>query len=269
MASPVSSQQYYEPTPRFNHYSATVGGKLYTWGGRTKDFTDIDKTLLRSAIETFDPYLEVWDQQATSGDPPPGLYGGECAAIAESMYVCFGNDGTNLHSTIHQFDTTKREWKQVRVQNPSKGPGAKSGFGMVAYQGDKLALFAGHGTSSGSTQHGAQFVRSSNTTGWSNELHLINLKKGMIILGLAKFMTDSKCRVFITGGLIVSPSPSTLLYNAGIWSSPPTTGEKPPPCSAFSFTAVDDHRAVFFGGFQGGHRKVNDVYILDLQTMVF
>lgn len=194
MASPTPRhrEHYYEPSPRFNHYTARAGGKLYTWGGRTQEFSDIGKVLLQSAIEIFDPYLEVWDQQATKGDPPPGLYGGECTAIEESMYVCFGNDGKKLHSTIHKFDTTKLEWKQVQIQNPFEGPSAKSGFGMVAYQGDKLAIFAGHGISTGSTQHGASFVKSSDSTGWSNEFHLINLKEGIVDLGrlLVGFVTD-------------------------------------------------------------------------------
>ena len=53
----------------------------------------------------------------------------------------------------------------------------------------------------------------------------------------------------------------------GTWSSPPTTGDRPPPCSAFSFTTIDHHRAVLFGGRQE-HGRVNDIYILDLDTMV-
>ena len=54
----------------------------------------------------------------------------------------------------------------------------------------------------------------------------------------------------------------------GKWSSPQTTGKRPPPCSNFSFTIVDDHRAVLFGGFQGGKGTTKDVYILDLRSMV-
>ncbi len=34
----------------------------------------------------------------------------------------------------------------------------------------------------------------------------------------------------------------------GKWSVPTTTGDIPPPCSDFTFTAIDSHRAVLFAG---------------------
>ena len=55
---------------------------------------------------------------------------------------------------------------------------------------------------------------------------------------------------------------------SGVWSCPATTGEKPPPCAGFTFTAIDDRRAVLFGGVNGEHGKMKDVYIIDLQLMV-
>ena len=53
-----------------------------------------------------------------------------------------------------------------------------------------------------------------------------------------------------------------------MWSCPATTGEKPPPCFNFTFTAIDDRRAVLFGGTNGEQGRLNDVYIIDLPTMV-
>ena len=70
-----------------------------------------------------------------------------------------------------------------------------------------------------------------------------------------------------------------LLLFAGKWSSPPTTGPRPPPCSFFSFTAINDHQAVLFGGnqprpptvfeatSQQGSR-VNDCFLMDFESMV-
>ena len=55
----------------------------------------------------------------------------------------------------------------------------------------------------------------------------------------------------------------------GTWSSPTVRGARPPPCHNFSFTKVDDHHAVLFGGWdQKNHRRTNDVYSLDLTRMV-
>ena len=53
---------------------------------------------------------------------------------------------------------------------------------------------------------------------------------------------------------------------AGVWSSPPTTGSRPPPCSNFTFEAIDSNRGVLFGGHTE-HGRMN-VYIINVQTMV-
>ena len=59
---------------------------------------------------------------------------------------------------------------------------------------------------------------------------------------------------------VISPS-------SGKWSSPPTTGPRPPPCNHFSFTAINNHQAVLFGGRQP-HGRVSDCYLMDFESMV-
>ncbi len=54
---------------------------------------------------------------------------------------------------------------------------------------------------------------------------------------------------------------------SGVWSFTELKGEVPPPCSGFTFTKVDQHRAVLFGGRQPDNR-VNGVYIFDFRNMV-
>lgn len=61
---------------------------------------------------------------------------------------------------------------------------------------------------------------------------------------------------------------STFVATIGVWSCPATTGERPPPCYGLTFTAVDYKRAVVFGGMNGASGALNDVYIIDLSTMV-
>ena len=58
------------------------------------------------------------------------------------------------------------------------------------------------------------------------------------------------------------------ISTAGVWSCPATTGDRPPPCSALTFTAVDDRRAVLFGGYNEKQGQMNDVFIIDLSIMV-
>ena len=58
------------------------------------------------------------------------------------------------------------------------------------------------------------------------------------------------------------------ISTAGVWSCPATTGDRPPPRSALTFTAVDDRRAVLFGGKNWEQERMNDFFIIDLSTMV-
>ena len=68
--------------------------------------------------------------------------------------------------------------------------------------------------------------------------------------------------------LLYEPWGYILLLFAGKWSSSPTTGPRPPPCYFFSFTAINDHQAVLFGGKQPQRRRVNDCFLMDFESMV-
>jgi len=57
-------------------------------------------------------------------------------------------------------------------------------------------------------------------------------------------------------------------HTTDVWISPDITGERPPPCAAFSLTSIDNRRAVLFGGNNGEQGRMNDVYIIDLLSMV-
>ncbi len=178
MASPVTT---YEPSPRFSPFTASIGGKLYMWGGLTEDRSEHGKRR-EQTDEVFDPYIEVWSQQPTTGTPHPlGLYHGACAAIVHSMYLCCGADGSSYHNTIHELSVATRKWRGVGVRNPSEGPMRKHGCQMVVYEG-KLVLFGGYGIPSHRMQPGASVKKDTWYTdgrGWSNELHVIQPSEGM------------------------------------------------------------------------------------------
>jgi len=61
----------------------------------------------------------------------------------------------------------------------------------------------------------------------------------------------------------------TTPHTAGVWSSPATTGERPPAGEHFSLTSIDHRRAVMFGGWDAKQMfRMNNIYILDVQSMV-
>ncbi len=179
MASLVTT---YEPSPRFSPFTASIGGKLYMWGGLTEDRSEHGKRRVQTVMDVFDPYIEVWSQQPTTGTPPPlGLYAGACAAIAHSMYLCCGVDGFSFHNTLHELSVATRKWRGIGVRNPSEGPMRKRGCQMVVYEG-KLVLFGGYGIPSHRMQPGASFIKGPRLTdvhGCSNELHVIQPSEGM------------------------------------------------------------------------------------------
>ena len=106
----------YEPSPRFGHYAVPFRGRVYAWGGRTQDFSESGRQKLKSVVETFDLYTEVWQQRGTSGSPPPGVFCGGYVVIGDSMYVPCGWDGSNWQSELPREggkrprEGGKRQW---------------------------------------------------------------------------------------------------------------------------------------------------------------
>ncbi len=162
-----------EPSPRWGHYSAAVGGQLYVFGGRTKDFSK-GKSELGGCIHSFNQSNERWQTRATIGNPHPGLYHGACTSSGHHLYFYGGANGSRRQDSLQQLDTDSLEWLQL----PS-GPMRKTGCGMVSYE-EKLILFGGYGIPSGPTQPDAKFIQDSKRTGhgWTNELHIFDLQKG-------------------------------------------------------------------------------------------
>ena len=145
------------------------------WGGYTKDFLE-RKSEFASSVHSFDQFLELWAENESSGVPPPGLYTGACASAGHHVYVYGGRYGLHYYGFLHQLDTRSWTWKQL---SSAAGPMRKAGCGMVALD-SKLVLFGGYGDPSGPTQAGAEFVKGSKyTSGWTNELHVFDLNKGM------------------------------------------------------------------------------------------
>ena len=141
-----------EPSPRGGHHSAAVGGQLYVFGGRTKNFSK-GKSELATCVHSFNQCLETWQTRETTGKPPPGLYSGACISSGHHIYLYGGhNKGSRKQDSLHRLDTDSLKWSQL----PS-GPMRKTGCGMVCYD-DQLILFGGYGIPSGPTQPGAEFV---------------------------------------------------------------------------------------------------------------
>ena len=179
----MASSFLYQPSPRCLHCAAQIGEKSLLWGGRTQDFSTSDRKSLASELNTFDAFTETWNMTVTTGVPPPGLYGGGCTVIDNSLYHFGGRDGYSYYNSLHCINSITAEWKELSSQNPVNQPIPKYGCGLVTYRdGASLALFAGYGIPHHPTQPGAKFAQNTNYDdgrGWTNEFHLFNLTNGM------------------------------------------------------------------------------------------
>ena len=162
--------EYYEPCPRYLHRAAAIANRFYLWGGRAEDFSESNRRKLASVVEIYDPYLESWQEEATTGAPPPGLYNGGCTSVHESLLWYGGREGKSWFGTLHQLNTVTLNWEELHQSMP-QGPIAKSGCALVSFQGNKAALYGGYGIPTGPTQPGSTFTRNtrfSDGSGWTN-----------------------------------------------------------------------------------------------------
>ena len=137
---------------------------------------------LSSVIEIFDPFLERWEQQPTTGAPPPGLYNGAGASILDSLYTYGGLDGSSPQNGLHCLNTSAMEWRKLEERIPQDGPMWKTGCRMVQFNNGILVLFGGYGFRRAAIQPGSSFIESLLVGhGWTNECHLFDVKQGMCI----------------------------------------------------------------------------------------
>ena len=172
-----------EPSPRWGHFTAPVGGQLYLWGGRTRNFF-YERKGLSSSLHRFDPVLKTRLDIVCTGPPPPALYNGSCVATGSHLYLYGGTDGAELHDSLFKLklDTKLHAWQQIITKHGSR-PMRKTGCGMVTY-GNKLVLYGGYGIASASVQQQeSEFVslEYTNKKGWTNELHTFDLFDGIIM----------------------------------------------------------------------------------------
>ena len=181
------SSAKYEPLPRYQHISGSVGSKVVVQGGRTKDFSERSRQQLTSVVEIFDPYSELWEQRQVTGDAPsPGTYVSPSASLHDDLFSFGGIDGRgNYFNTLHRLDTKTWRWCQLSSQNAEGAPMPKFASRMISF-GDSLGVFGGHGIPRGPTelQSFIKDTRFTDGSGWTNEFHIYQLKEGIYFVAL-------------------------------------------------------------------------------------
>ena len=170
---------------------------------------------------------------------PPVEVGACCTMMNGKMYSFGGWMMGNCSASVHELDLETMIWRCLEPTSNKNLPLLKNKCGMVDYGSEMLFVFGGYGYPQLGMplQPGARYEVERDgdllgwpVYGWTNEMHLFHVKKR-------------------------------------VWVVPQTTGTRPPPCAAFSFTKIDCHRVVLFGGRQL-QARVNEIHILDMSDWV-
>ena len=139
-----------EPAPRAYHFSSTVAGQTYIYGGNTLGAEDDEKSVFG-----FLQKEEVWKRHTTTGTPPGTLNEGACTSVGDVIYM-YGdyNSRSEVQGGLYSLDVREMKWSKV-----SNGP-RLSGCG-IAHRKNKLVVFGGYGDNRR-----------------SNELHIFDLEEG-------------------------------------------------------------------------------------------
>ena len=126
-----------------------------------------------SHMYSFDPLLEAWRRDSATGDLPPGVFNGACAASGGELYYYGGWSGYRPFSALSKFTPSTHTWA-ILSKNSTKGPMAKIGCGMISCCKNLLCVFAGAGHPEGLAQRGSSLTNN----GYTNEIHFFDTRQG-------------------------------------------------------------------------------------------
>ena len=135
---------FVEPSPRYAPFSASTNGRLFVFGGYTKDFLRSDGTVSIYDVHMFDPVIESWQVRlpSTTRALPgvPNRYDGSCAASEDALYLYGGRGVAGVYGCLHKYDLATSDWTMLSdYGNKEMG---KLGASMVC-RGNELFLFGG------------------------------------------------------------------------------------------------------------------------------
>lgn len=230
-ASPTPDHKPLEPVGKRGQWSAVYGGKFYVYGGYAgRVFTS--RRPLTDHLDVFDFSKGEWSVMKTEGESPR-VVSGACSAVNGDCLYMFGGWYRGIRNAdVYELSLVDLRWKKLTECDMKDSPLCKDKAGMVDYGSDMLCVTGGYGQSRRAfhSKKGVSYHLDKTSyfqIGWTNELHLFHIKS---------------CE----------------------WIIPELTGIRPPPCAAFSFTRVDQHRAVLFGGRQLEERT-DQLHILDME----
>jgi hypothetical protein len=221
------------PHARGWHESIVLKDTVFIWGGRKRNGG------YHSRLDLFGVNMAtgMWEKHSvTPPDSPPPCDLACTAAIDNTIYSYGGQISRSPIKTsdkLYKLDMEEMRWRKVKGKRIK--PEGRFGAGMCTVSG-KLLLMGGYGplpSESRKAHQTAQFKKNKyyKGFGWNNEL----------------FVFDP---------------------HTGCWSPISVTGSEPSPRAHHTLTAIDEERAVLFGGFDGDER-FSDLWSFDYEKMIW
>jgi hypothetical protein len=185
----------------------------------------------RANVFSVNMLSRQWHEHpVTPPDTSTPCYGACSAAIGNTIYSFGGQTNEKCSDEFYNLDINEMRWRKTEVEGIK--PDGRRGAGMCQING-KLLLMGGFGPITSRNHPQAQYKESEKCKdlGWNNEL----------------FEFDPQTKY---------------------WCAVSVTGSKPSPRQNHTLTAVDDKRAVLFGGSDGDN-QLNDLWLFYYGTKVW
>lgn len=244
------------PPPRFASALAEAGGKLYLFGGRTKD--PIGNPVILGDTWTFDPVTDTWAQLSPS-QSPPARHEHALTSAGGKVYL-FGGILSNGQKAADTwvYDPATGDWSLL---SPVSNPPPRSLHAMASLEG-KVYLFGGE--DQGGQKLNDTWVFDPATENWS-QLNLSSAPSPRSAHALAALGG----RIFLFGGLTSGGCTNDL------WALDPSVGQwvnlnpshSPSKRGGHALAAGADGQIYLFGGRDLGAKcaqaEFDDTWVYD------
>jgi hypothetical protein len=221
----IAYDQYLLPPARAYHESVVLEDTMFVWGGRTEKHNCYHSRL---SIFGMNMLTGVWSEHSITPPVEPPPCDEACCGIIGNTIYSFGGEISfspyKASNELYKLNLEERQWR--RVDTKGTRPEGRVGAAMCNMNG-KLLLMGGHGPLPSVRRHPVADYKEDNNLseycGWNNELFEFDPE------------TDS-------------------------WNTVCVEGSKPCPRDGHTLTAMDEIKAVLFGGYNG-EKPFNDMWL--------
>ncbi|XP_048583338.1 rho GTPase-activating protein gacHH isoform X2 [Nematostella vectensis] len=257
-------------SPRDGHCAASVGSKLYVFGGVAWNVT-IGEVSEMNEMLVYDLESQTWSKPVTRGDTPSSRSSATMCSVGNTLFMFGGlSRDSGWLNDLYAFNTDSMQWKAIEAKGTYPSPRDK--LGSVA-MGTKMLIFGGFGPKEDDEMAGpgeAEFT-------WFNDIFAFDTenltwKKFMVTTVGSPTPRAAHCmcavgfKVVIFGGKdsIARRHDTHILNTENMkWETVKTSGRQPSPRSFHSCAAVGN-RMVVFGGRGLANQHFNDLHIFDV-----